>query len=105
MMVNSLWNALDGKNRFESRRFVLLNDVSYSSCSSVLDQHKAGSNRALAFLSDLLVNGGSFSVVALATMPQIAIVLHDNKAMSQLSGSLELACNWFQQKWELETLH
>ena len=69
----------------------------------MLDQHKAGSNRALAFLSDLLVNGGSFSVVALATMPQIATVLHCNKAMVQFSETSEFVCNWYQQKWELKT--
>lgn len=96
---------------FESRRFVFLNG--YSSCSFVSDphyQHKAGSNRALASLADLPVKGGTFSVLALATVSiklQLYFMDHPDdyhKAMAQLPESPEPVCNWFQQKWDFEDL-
>jgi non-ribosomal peptide synthetase-like protein len=96
---------------FESRRFVFLNG--YASCSFVSDphyQHKAGSNRALASLTDLPVKGGTFSVLALATVSirlQLYFMDHPedyHKAMAQLPESPEPVCNWFQQRWDFEDL-
>jgi len=96
---------------FESRRFVFLNG--YSSCSFVSDphyQHKSGSNRALASLTDLPVKGGTFSVLALATVSirlQLYFMDHPDeyhKAMAQLPESPEPVCNWFQQRWDFEDL-
>lgn len=41
--------------------------------------------------------------MAPSTMPQSASVLHCDKAMVQLSETLEFVCNWYQQKWELKS--
>merc|ERR1712195_54945 len=96
---------------FTSRRFVFLNGQ--ASCCFVSDphyQHKSGSNRGLASLATLPVKGGTFSVLALATVSaklQLYFMDHPDefsKAMAQLPESPEPVCNWFQQKWDFEGL-
>lgn len=96
---------------FASRRFVFLNG--YASCAFVSDphyQHKQGSNRSLGQLAEQPVKGGTFSVLALATVAaklQLYFMDHPDdfsKAMSQLPESPEPVCNWFQQRWDFEDL-
>jgi len=96
---------------FSSRRFVFLNGQ--ASCCFVSDphyQHKGGSNRGLASLATLPVKGGTFSVLALATIAsklQLYFMDHPEeyaKAMAQLPESPEPVCNWFQQRWEFDDL-
>lgn len=96
---------------FTSRRFVFLNGQ--ASCAFVSDphyQHKAGSNRTLSQLTNAPVKGGTFSVLALATVSarlQLYFMEHPDdftKAMAQLPESPEAVCNWFQQRWQFDDL-
>lgn len=96
---------------FTSRRFVFLNGQ--ASCAFVSDphyQHKGGSNRGLAQLKEVKIKGGTFSVLALATVSaklQLYFMDHPDeyaKAMAQLPESPEPVCSWFQQRWDFDDL-
>jgi hypothetical protein len=96
---------------FKFRKFVFLNDL--ASCTFVSDphyQHKAAGNQASASMAHHPVKGGTFSVLALATVSirlQLYFMDHPDefvKAMEQMPMSKEPVCNWFQQKWHFEGL-
>jgi hypothetical protein len=96
---------------FSSRRFIFLNG--HASMAFVSDphyQHHSSCDDRLHIMENLRVKGGTFSVLALATVSiklQMLFMKRPSlfrKAMEQLAESSEPVCGWFQQKWEFQSL-
>lgn len=97
---------------FSSRRFIFLNGhASMAFASDPHYQHQSsGNDKSLHVLENVKVKGGTFSVLALATVSirlQMLFMKRPTlfrKAMEQLAESSEPVCGWFQQKWEFQSL-